>query len=67
MAKTIKEMADSYARDYLFSPCGAKAPDEHYTAGANAVLEEVERTISVSEPGLLESNLRILIKELKRD
>jgi hypothetical protein len=36
-----------------------------YCMGANAVLEEIERTMSVSEDGWLESNLKKLVKELK--
>ena len=36
-----------------------------YILGAKAVLEEIERTMSVSEDGWLESNLKKLVKELK--
>jgi hypothetical protein len=34
--------------------------------GANAVLREIEMTLSVSEEGCLESNLKKLIEELKK-
>lgn len=37
-----------------------------YCMGANAVLREIEMTLSVSEEGCLESNLKKLIEELKK-
>ena len=40
--KSIKEKSNEYAREYLFSPAPLKAPDEHFEAGANYVLDEVE-------------------------
>lgn len=36
--KSIKEKADEYARDYLFSPLPQRAPNIHFEAGANYVL-----------------------------
>ena len=36
-----------------------------YEAGAKEVIDELERTISVSEDGWLESNLKKLINEMR--
>ena len=40
--KSIKEKAGEYAKDYLFSPLPQRAPNVHFEAGANYVLEQIE-------------------------
>ena len=40
--KSIKEKANEYAKDYLFSPLPQRAPNVHFVAGANYVLEQIE-------------------------
>jgi hypothetical protein len=39
--KSIKEKAEEYARDYLFSPLPQRAPNVHFEAGANYVLDVI--------------------------
>ena len=43
--KSIKEKAEEYTKDYLFSPVPQKVPNEHFEAGANYVLEEIENLL----------------------
>jgi hypothetical protein len=43
--KSIKEKSNEYAKEYLFSPVPQKAPNEHFEAGANYVLEEIENLL----------------------
>ena len=72
MANTIYEMATGYAnnRDELFVD-EQQYCFEAYIAGANAVLEEVEKTLNLGEPPYLISveqayyRTEKLIKELK--
>ena len=40
--KSIKEKSNEYAKDYLFSPLPQRAPNIHFEAGANYVLEQIE-------------------------
>ena len=65
MAKKIEEMMQKAFWDTDISEHPAKAFEQGYELAVNAVLEEVSRTISVSEKGRLESNLKSLIKELQ--
>ena len=44
--KSIKEKADEYARGYLFNPLTQKAPNEHFEAGANYVLDVIEKELT---------------------
>ena len=43
--KNIKEAANEYAKDYLFSPLPQRAPNVHFEAGAYYVLEQIENVI----------------------
>ena len=43
--KSIKEKSNEYAKDYLFSPLPQRAPNVHFEAGANYVLDEIEQLI----------------------
>ena len=43
--KSIKEKANEYAKEYLFSSLPQRAPNIHFEAGANYVLEQVEKLI----------------------
>ena len=63
---TIEEQATQYAKEI----CKDAQKDipyvkDAYIDGANAVIQELKMTISVSEEGYLESNLRTLIKDLR--
>lgn len=40
--KSIKEKANEYAKEYLFSTLPQKAPNVHFEAGANYVLDAIE-------------------------
>lgn len=39
--KSIKEKAGEYAKDYLFSILPQRAPNVHFEAGANYVLDAI--------------------------
>lgn len=43
--KSIKEQSNEYAKEYLFSPLPQRAPNIHFEAGANYVLEEIEKLL----------------------
>jgi hypothetical protein len=43
--KSIKKKANEYAKDYLFSPLPQRAPNVHFEAGSNYVLEQIENII----------------------
>lgn len=73
--KSIKEKANEYAKDYLFSPLPQRAPNVHFEAGANYVLEIVEQAlipqkcltnigINISPEVLIKTALQI-IEQLK--
>lgn len=60
--KSIKEKSNEYAKDYLFSPLPQRAPNIHFEAGANYVLEQVEQVIQ----GDLNSHSAFKLKCLKQ-
>ena len=60
---SIEEKAKEYCRSTLVGSTYLKKMS--YIQGAKDVLRELELTISVSEDGWLESNLKKLIKQLK--
>ena len=60
--KSIKEKSNEYARDYLFNPFPQKAPNEHFEAGANYVLECIEEATNIC----FDEELRNVIKQLKK-
>ena len=72
---TIKEKANVYAKDYLFNPLPQRAPNIHFEAGANAVLEMIETYIHNLDLGNsaeekfykldVISDIGLYIKELK--
>ena len=64
--KSIKEKSEEYARDYLFNPEPQRAPNFHFEAGANYVLEHLSMTISVSDDNYLCDNLKKMIELLKK-
>ena len=51
--KSIKEAANEYAKDYLFSPKPQRAPNKHFEAGANYVIECIEDIIVNNEDNAL--------------
>ena len=61
--KSIKEKANEYAKDYLFSPKPQRAPNVHFEAGANYVLEQIEKYSR--EHVVCNSSLTRLIEQLK--
>ena len=68
--KSIKEKAEEYAKDYLFSPEPQRAPNVHFEAGANYVLKEIEQMVnsaienkSMTIPAW---RLNYIIKQLKK-
>jgi hypothetical protein len=71
--KSIKEKANEYAKDYLFSPLPQRAPNIHFEAGANYVLEKfVDIVNKNTKPNGIEDRAKmaydmlILIAQLKK-
>lgn len=60
---SIEERAEEYVKTTLVGSPYVKK--NAYLQGARDVLNELELTISVSEDGWLENNLKTLIRELK--
>ena len=51
--KSIKEAANEYTKDYLFSPLPQRAPNIHFEEGANYVIECIEDIIVNNEDNAL--------------
>ena len=66
--KSIKEKSNEYAREYLFNPKPQKAPNEHFEAGANYVLDEVECILEDKDLDCEErcNELIALVEQLKK-
>ena len=62
--KSIKEKANEYARDYLFNSLPQRAPNVHFEAGANYVLECIEKSIKNSPAGY--GLIYYVIEQLKK-
>lgn len=62
--KSIKEKANEYAKDYLFSSIG-RGPNVHFEAGANYVLDEIEEVLSLLPDTTARRVVANKIKELK--
>ncbi len=63
MAKTIEELSDEYVKSTL---AGSEYVKKNaFKAGANAVLEEIEKVFDPSDEGLLYNAIKYRIKELK--
>ena len=60
--KSIKEKSNEYAKDYLFSPKPQRAPNVHFEAGANYVLEQIEKVVQ----GDLNSHSTFKLKCIKQ-
>jgi hypothetical protein len=44
--KSIKEKSNEYAKEYLFSTLPQRAPNVHFEAGANYVLDVIEDVLN---------------------
>ena len=65
--KSIKEKSNEYAREYLFNPVPQKAPNEHFEAGANYVLDEIEKCVKSSSNSRLKiDTIKQIIEQLKK-
>jgi hypothetical protein len=66
--KSIEEKSNEYAKEYLFSPLPQRAPNVHFVAGANYVLEVVESILEDKELDVEETYDKIYatIKQLKK-
>ena len=67
--KSIKEKSNEYAREYLFNPVPQKAPNEHFEAGANYVLEQIEefqKLFSTCMNAHANGYLKSVIEQLKK-
>lgn len=62
--KSIKEKSNEYAKEYLFSPLPQRAPNVHFEAGANYVLEEIEKLVKLNRWAA--QDLYELIEQLKK-
>lgn len=65
--KSIKEKSYEYAREYLFSPLPQRAPNVHFEAGANYVLECFESILPfVAKKGIIYGKIKETIEQLKK-
>jgi hypothetical protein len=70
--KSIKEKSNEYAKEYLLSPIAQRTPNIHFEAGANYVLDEIEKLVKTTtgEGGTYHYNLYIglvnLFEQLKK-
>ena len=68
--ESIKEKSNEYAREYLFSPLPQRAPNIHFEAGANYVLEQIERIVNsaIENKSMTIPTWRLnyIIKQLKK-
>ena len=62
--KSIKEKSNEYAKEYLFSPLPQRAPNVHFEAGANYVLEQIESLTKYNRRSA--QDLYDLIEQLKK-
>jgi hypothetical protein len=62
--KSIKEKSNEYAKEYLFSPLPQRAPNIHFEAGANYVLEEIDKLVKFNRWAA--QDLYELIEQLKK-
>lgn len=73
--KSIKEQSNEYAKEYLFRTLSQRAPNIHFEAGANYVLDEIEKIIchplrfvnanKTIEEGMIEE-ISKLLEQLKK-
>ena len=64
--KSIKEKAEEYARDYLFSPKPQRAPNIHFESGANYVLDAIEECFNPKDDIVKQwGAIATLIEQLK--
>lgn len=61
--KSIKEKSNEYAKNYLFSSL-QRASNIHFEAGANYVLEEIEKLVKFNK--WTTQDLYELIEQLKK-
>lgn len=59
--KSIKEKAEEYTRDYLFSPTARRTPNIHFEAGANYVISCIEKEM-LSCKEFSQSQLRLIMQ-----
>jgi hypothetical protein len=60
--KSIKEKANEYEKDYLFNPLAQRTPNTHFEAGANYVLDEIDKVLQ----GDLNSHSAFKLKTIKQ-
>ena len=63
--KSIKEKSNEYAREYLFSPLPQRAPNIHFEAGANYVLDILEKELPLEDNRNLNDYGKALVWRLK--
>lgn len=63
--KNIKESANEYAKNYLFSTSPQKAPNVHFEAGANYVLDILEKELPLEDNRNLNDYGNALVWRLK--
>ena len=62
--KSIKEAANEYAKDYLFSPLAQRTPNIHFEAGANYVLEQLEEFLNLYGVYCINSSAKAYLKNM---
>ena len=63
--KNIKEAANEYAKDYLFSTLPQRAPNIHFEAGANYVISCIEKEM-LSCKEFSQSQLMLIMQFCKK-
>lgn len=67
--KSIKEKSNEYAKEYLFSPLPHRAPNIHFEAGANYVLDAITECMPKTHsfnPNEAIDIIANMIKQLKK-
>lgn len=64
--KSIKETANEYAKEYLFSTLPQRAPNVHFEAGANYVFDEIEELLTKNSSLVIKKSvIKAFIEQLK--
>ena len=62
--KSIKEAANEYTKDYLFSSKPQRSPNVHFEAGANYVLEQLEEFLNLYGVYCMNSSAKTYLKDM---
>lgn len=63
--KSIKEKSNEYAREYLFSSLPQRAPNIHFEAGANYVLDAITECLPKTHSFNPNEAIDIIVNRIK--